>query len=227
MGVRAPKAKSGIRAKLITTSLRLERSSMSWKRFTFPRKKIFAEVRHKYPRSAYWLIEPSLVTATHLKRLFASQETNPSDRIVSGQSVAAIDEEETKSQVDEKARSECSAAELKETPDQPLPSVEEDLSEVPQLVLDTPMPRRNPMESAVIGEAAPAPDPSREAQSEENGPERLYDSDSTISALPFINKTGCHGQRHYVGGESSASGMDADVRILPSRLPRRSKPTPT
>jgi hypothetical protein len=169
------------------------------------------------------------VTATHLKRLFASQDTSASDRIVSGQSVAEGDEEEAKSQIESKERMDNSTTELKENSDLPVLVHEDDLSEVPQLVLDTPMPRGNPMEAAAAtsSEAGPTPEPSRGLQSGDNEQERLYDSDSTISALPFISKTGCRGQRQYGGGDSSASGMDADVRAMPSRLPRRSKPTPT
>lgn len=167
------------------------------------------------------------MTATHLKRLFASQDSNTTDTIVSGQTVSADDTEEAKSRTDEKAEIACSTPELKRSSGQPIPSAEDD-SEVPQLVLDTPMPRPNPLESANIGEAVPAMELPKQPQSEENGVERLYDSDSTISALPFISKSRCRdGRQINNGGESSASGMDGDPRALPSRLPRRSKPTPT
>ena len=168
------------------------------------------------------------MTATHLKRLFASQDSNTTDTIVSGQTVVVDDTEEAKSRSDEKAEIACSIPELQKPPGQPIPSPEDDLSEVPQLVLDTPIPRPNPLESENIGVAAPAVELLEQPQSEMSGLERLYDSDSTISALPFISKPRCRGGRQIInGGESSTSGMDGDPRALPSRLPRRSKPTPT
>jgi hypothetical protein len=168
------------------------------------------------------------VTANHLKRLFASQDSySSSDRIVSGQTVTEGDEDEERSQVEEKPDAEDAFQETKNAADLPLSSSVNSTADIPQLDLDTPMPKGNPLEPAHpepeqhASLAAPAPQP------EGHDNDRMYDSDSTISALPFVNKHRGYALNQRVCGESSASGIDTEVRILPSRLPRRSKPTPT
>lgn len=168
------------------------------------------------------------MTATHLKRLFASQDSyGSSDRIVSGQTVTEGDEEEAESHTDEKARVANVSEECRGSAAEPISAPVDISSDIPQLVLDTPMPRANPLEYAAQAPPDDASAPIRTQQAEDNCDERIYDSDSTISALPFINKHRGHATNQRVCGDSSASGMDPEVRVLPSRLPRRTKPTPT
>lgn len=164
------------------------------------------------------------VTATHLKRLFASQDSLTStDRIVSGQTVVEDTTDKAKASADEKGSSLSAVEESKESMDAMLPSSESAASDIPQLVLDTPMPKSNPLDAPVLDLALSPPDP----QIKDCTDERVYDTDSTISALPLANKHQAMNKQTRMAGESSASGIETDARVLPSRLPRRTKPTPT
>lgn len=167
------------------------------------------------------------MTANHLKRLFASQDSySSSDRIVSGQTVTEGDEEEADSHTDEKPDVGDTLGEAKDLKDSTMAIPDDPTADIPPLILDTPMPKGNPLESAQPELTQDAPVPAQPPPIERPDNDRMYDSDSTISALPFVNKHGRYAPNQRVCGESSASGVDAEMRILPSRLPRRSKPTP-
>ncbi|KAJ9108261.1 hypothetical protein QFC19_002509 [Naganishia cerealis] len=167
------------------------------------------------------------MTATHLKRLFASQDSFAStDRVASGQTVIEDDLDGSKLATEEKqspALAPEATKEAMEVMDSALPASDGATAEIPHLVLDTPMPKNNPLDTPDLQLALSPLNP----QTEEGTSERIYDSDSTISALPFIKKQSALDKNLRINGESSASGIETDARALPSRLPRRTKPTPT
>ncbi|KAJ9100526.1 hypothetical protein QFC21_003569 [Naganishia friedmannii] len=164
------------------------------------------------------------MTATHLKRLFASQDSLTStDRIVSGQTITEDATDKTKASTDEKGSSLSAVEESKESMDAKSPTSERATSDIPQLLLDTPMPKSNPLDNPDLNLVSCPPNP----PIKEGADERLYDSDSTISALPLVNKQKALYTQSRMAGESSASGIETDARVPPSRLPRRTKPTPT
>lgn len=131
--------------------------------------------------------------------------------------------ENAKVSTGEKGSSLSAVEESKESIDGTSPPLADPTGDIPQLVLDTPMPRSNPLDVSDLNLGLSPPPP----QDEEGKDERLYDSDSTISALPLANKQQVVRRQMRMAGESSASGIETDARVLPSRLPRRTKPTPT
>jgi 1-phosphatidylinositol-3-phosphate 5-kinase len=145
-----------------------------------------------------------VVTATHLKRLFANQDVfNSLDRNVTNMTVSEVDEKE-KPHMD--------------TPESSVPASPAGLTagdiesaELPRLVPPemeddgvTPMavPRKDPFARQSIGG---------------------YESDSTISAVKR-DSPGRAGPSSRI--DSNTSGMDSDVHAFISRLPRRTKPAP-
>ncbi|KAJ9122292.1 hypothetical protein QFC22_001713 [Naganishia vaughanmartiniae] len=151
------------------------------------------------------------------------QEKAVAWEMVSGQVMSDDKIDKTKVATDEKGSSLSAVEESKEFANVLSPSSAGATSDIPQLVLDTPMPKINPLD---VPDLILAPSPS-DPRIREGADERVYDSDSTISALPLANKQQALTKQTRMAGESSASGIETDARFLPSRLPRRTKPTPT
>ncbi len=142
------------------------------------------------------------MTATHLKRLFASQDVfNTLDRNVAGLTVPEADEKEVK-------QTESEGSTITTEPPTPARSMLGTCQSVEPSQMVTPMP----------GICQPVNDPMNMAPIP-----REDDSDSTISA-PQHSSPGRLPESMTDRVESS--GIDSDVHDFVSRLPRRSMPAP-
>jgi len=153
------------------------------------------------------------VTATHLKRLFASQDVfNSLDRNVAGMTVSEADEKETNA-----GESGPSSTETPTPTEEHPPSL--------ALQCDDAQSIQSPDDGVtpIAGICSPVKNP----MSQSHSPEHEYDSDSTISAHPRQNlSSSIQLLRPPVGDTVESSGMDSDAQGFVSRLPRRSRPTP-
>jgi 1-phosphatidylinositol-3-phosphate 5-kinase len=151
----------------------------------------------------------SVVTATHLKRLFANQDVfNTLDRNVAGLTVSEVDEKETKAgETDETTPLSTEAATPMpgESPGVSCSSSQVDLvgSEGITPIAGVAQAARNPLSSP--------PSPGE------------YDSDSTVGAAPRRSPLASPGMSM---DRLESSEMDSDAHAFISRLPRRSKPAP-
>ena len=154
-----------------------------------------------------------VVTATHLKRLFANQDVfNSLDRNVAGLTVSEADEKDIK----------CPDGEEEVSTEPPTPTADN-----PQSQMAEKKPAMETVGETMDDEAMPMTGITSPVKDSINQPlpgiprQRDYDSDSTISA---VKRSPLRSLR--LGDAVESSGMDSDVHGFVSRLPRKSRPTP-
>lgn len=155
------------------------------------------------------LLTLSIVTASHLKRLFANQDVfGTMDRNLTGMTVSEVDEKGLQC-VEETSKIETSAT----SSEAAVNKTEEDQVSLPKLDLDLNIQSDDGV--TPLAEVARSPLSRRQTN---------YDSDSTISAVRRSP-----GRAYAVSPDvrdSGTSGIDGDVHAFISRLPKRSKPAP-
>lgn len=151
----------------------------------------------------------SVVTATHLKRLFANQDVfNTLDRNVAGLTVSEVDEKETKAgETDE-------TTPLSTEPATPMPGESPGVSCSSSQVDLVGSEGITPMAGAAQVVRNPLSSPPSPGD---------YDSDSTVGAAPRRSPLASPGMSM---DRLESSEMDSDAHAFVSRLPRRSKPAP-
>lgn len=168
------------------------------------------------------------VTATHLKRLFPTQDPfGTMDKTMANLSVPEVDEREksegsTESKLPSPTLTESVEATLQLPDSGPTTDSPMSLDEAAANPLDTAAMQLEGI-TASYDSITPTPTLARISSPFTTADvPRDYDSDSTISAIPgrSIPKT-------YTAADLASSGVDSDTHGFVSRLPRRTRPAPS